>query len=44
MKGQLRDVKVVRGAEIGSNHYLLLMVIKLRMNGEKPRENRIGGG
>ena len=44
MKGQLRDVKVVRGVEIGSNHYLLLMVIKLRVEGEKPRENRTGGG
>ena len=29
MKGQLEEVKVVRGAEIGSDHYLLLMVIKL---------------
>ena len=44
MKGQLRDVKVVRGVEIGSDHYLLLMVIKLRVKGEKPRENRTGGG
>ena len=30
MKRQLRDVKVVRGAEIGSDHYLVLMVIKLQ--------------
>ena len=29
MKGQVRDVKVVKGAEIGSDHYLVLMVIKL---------------
>ena len=38
MKRQLRDVKVVRGAEIGSDHYLVLMVIKLELKVEKPIE------
>ena len=42
MKGPLRDVKVVSGAEIGSDHYLLLMIIKLKMDGKKPRESRTG--
>jgi len=31
MKGQLRDVKVARGAEICSDHYLVPMVIKLEL-------------
>ena len=44
MKCQLRDLKVVIGAEIGSDHYLLLMIIKLKIKGEKPRESRSGGG
>ena len=42
MKGQLRDVKVVRGAEIGSDHHLVLMVIKLKV--EKPSRSRVAGG
>ena len=41
MKGQLRDVKVVRREEIDSNHYLFLMIIKIE--GKKPREGRTGG-
>ena len=44
MKGQLRDVKVVRGAEIGSDHYLVLMVIKLKVKVEKPIRSRVAGG
>ena len=44
MKKQLRDVKVVRGTEIGSDHYLMLMVIKLELKVEKPNRNRTGGG
>ena len=44
MKRQLRDVKVVRGAEIGSDHYLVLMVIKLELKVEKPNRTRTGGG
>ena len=41
MKGQLRDVKVVRGAEIGSDHYLVLMVIQLKVKVEKPIRSRV---
>ena len=44
MKGQIRDVNVVRGAEIGSDHYLVLMVIKLKWKVEKPNGSRTGGG
>ena len=44
MKGQLRDVKVVRGAEIGSDHYLVLMVITLKVKVEKPIRSRVAGG
>ena len=44
LKCQLRDVKVVRGAEIGSDHYLLLIIIKLKTKKQKPRESKIGGG
>ena len=43
MKFQLRDIKAVRGAEIGSDCYLLLMIIKLKMEGKKLRESRTGG-
>ena len=44
MKRQLKDVKVVRGAEIGSDHYLVLMVIKLELKVEKPKRTRTDGG
>ena len=33
MKSQLKDVKVVSGVEIGSDHYLLLMTMKMQMKG-----------
>ena len=38
MKGQIRDVKVMRGTEIGSDHYLVLMVIKLNWKVESQME------
>ena len=44
MKRQLKDVKVARGAEIGSDHYLVLMVIKLELKVEKPKRTRTDSG
>ena len=44
MKRQLIDVKVLRGAEIGSDQYLVMMVIKLELKVEKPNRSRAGGG
>ena len=44
MKRQLIDVKVLRGAEIGSDQYLVMMVIKFELKVEKPNRSRAGGG
>ena len=38
---QVIDVKAVRGAEIGSDHYLVLMKIKLKVR--KVKKSRQGG-
>ena len=38
MRKQVIDVKAVRGAEIGSDHYLVLMKIKLKV--KRVKENR----
>ena len=39
---QVIDVKAVRGAEIGSDHYLVLMKIKLKVrNVKKCKQERV---
>lgn len=34
----------LRGEKIGSDHYLLLMVIKLKTKGQEPRESNTDAG
>ena len=43
-KCQLTDVKVVSSAEIGSDDYLLLIIIKLKTKGQRTRESKIYSG
>ena len=41
-KTRVHDVKVVRGAEIGSDHHLVLMKLSMRSKGE--RKDRVKNG
>ena len=40
VRKQVVDVKAVRGAEIGSNHYLVLMKVKLKSQVRKKNSGR----
>ena len=43
-RNQVINVKAVRGAEIGSDHYLMLMKIKLKVKRVKENRQREGSG
>ena len=41
VRKQVVDVKAVRGAELGSNHYLVLMKVKLKSQVRKDSGRRV---